>query len=263
MSCEFQRLVSLARQVIDADIALGIEHFPRNRNTIEPLRIHRRRAGAGTGAPSPQTDARLEPLGEVTDKGAELEKLKEQLAECSRCCLGATRTNLVFGEGDPNAELMIIGEAPGEDEDLSGKPFVGRAGKLLTQMINAMGLTREQIYIANVLKCRPPGNRPPKPDEVAICKPYLFRQIQIIQPKVILTLGNPAMHTLLGVTGITRLRGQWQELPELAPGIGGIAVMPTYHPSYVLRNYTPQTRGEAWQDLQKIMARLGLKKPAE
>lgn len=256
MGSDFQQLVQVARQVIDTDVLLGVEHFARGLDALPPVKVRK-----PAGKP-PAGGGKRREYGPVTDKAKALDELRnKELRECACCGLNQTRKNLVFGEGDANAQLMIIGEAPGEDEDLTGRPFVGRAGKLLDQMISAMGLSRSQVYIANVLKCRPPDNRPPRPEEVAVCAPFLFRQIQIIQPKVILALGNPAVHTLLGKSGITRLRGQWHELPEHAEGIGGIPVMPTYHPSYVLRNYTTKTRGEVWQDLQAVMARLGIKKP--
>jgi DNA polymerase len=186
----------------------------------------------------------------------------EHVAKCAACVLSKTRKNIVFGEGNAAAQLVFVGEAPGEDEDLSGRPFVGKAGQLLEKMIVAMGLTRQDVFICNVLKCRPPGNRPPAPDESLACSPYLIRQLEILAPKVIVTLGNPATQTLLRTReGITRLRGNWQTLPAHAPGLGGIPVMPTFHPSYVLRSYTPEVRGMVWGDLQKVMERLGLKKP--
>ncbi|MCP4379290.1 MAG: uracil-DNA glycosylase [bacterium] len=185
-----------------------------------------------------------------------------EVKTCTRCRLHKTRTNTVFGEGDPNAKLVFVGEGPGQNEDETGKPFCGRAGDLLTKMIGAMGLTRDDVFICNVVKCRPPQNRNPMSDEVEACWPYLMRQLQIISPKVIVTMGNPATQTLLQTkTGITRLRGNWQELPELADSLGGIPVMPTFHPSYVLRYHTPQVRGDVWSDLKQVMSVLGLKLP--
>ena len=205
-------------------------------------------------------------LGEFTPVPAEqksqaLEQLRERAQQCLSCMLGKTRKNLVFGEGDPNARLVFVGEAPGADEDESGRPFVGRAGQKLSEMIAAMGLSREQVYICNILKCRPPNNRPPEPAEVSMCWSFLMRQLQIIAPKVIVTLGNPATQNLLETNeGITKLRGNWQSLPDIAPGLEGTAVMPTFHPSYVIRVYTPEVRGMVWGDLQKVMEKLGLKK---
>jgi DNA polymerase len=178
--------------------------------------------------------------------------------ECPHCTTATAHTQTVFGEGDPAARLMFIGEAPGETEDRIGRPFVGRAGEKLDEMVRAMGLRREQVYIANVLKSRPPDNRTPLQHEVDACGPYLIEQILTIQPEVIVTLGGPATKLLLATdVGITRLRGIWSEWRAPA-GEVVIPVMPTYHPAYLLRNYTPQTRGEMWADLQAVMGRLGL-----
>jgi DNA polymerase len=148
------------------------------------------------------------------------------------------------------------------EEDATGRPFVGRAGELLTRMINAMGLQREDVYICNMLKCRPPGNRTPNPQEVECCWDFLVRQLQIIGPKVIVAMGNPATKGLLGTkVGITRIRGQWQKLPMIGEGLANIDVMPTFHPAYVLRQYNADTRGKVWADLQEVMKRLGLQPP--
>jgi DNA polymerase len=150
---------------------------------------------------------------------------------------------------------MFIGEGPGETEDRTGRPFVGRAGEKLTEMINAMGLKREQVYIANIVKCRPPRNREPAPDEVATCAPFLQRQIEIIRPKVIVTLGRPATQHMLGrAIAISKVRGQWHDWR-------GVKLMPTFHPAYILRNYTPATRAAVWSDLQQVMSELGLAAP--
>lgn len=171
---------------------------------------------------------------------------------CTKCRLHETRTHTVFGEGDPDAKLLFIGEGPGESEDLSGRPFVGRAGQKLDEMIGAMGLKREQVFIANIVKCRPPGNRVPASEEVETCTPYLLRQIEIIRPRVIVTLGLPATKYMLNLNlTMGRMRGQWHDWR-------GIKLMPTYHPSYILRNYTVETRKAVWSDLQKVMAELGL-----
>ncbi|MFP4104874.1 MAG: uracil-DNA glycosylase [Phycisphaerae bacterium] len=187
-----------------------------------------------------------------------------EVAVCRNCVLCKSRNNTVFGEGDFNADLVFVGEAPGADEDQQGRPFVGRAGQLLTNMITAMGLSREQVFILNMVKCRPPNNRTPLPDEIHACWSYLVRQLQIIRPRVIVTLGNPAMQNLLQTrVGITKLRGNWQKLPEHAPGLGGIDVMPTFHPSYVLRRYTPEIRRRVWSDLQAVMQYLGLELPGK
>ncbi len=186
-----------------------------------------------------------------------LERIREDLGECTRCRLSKQRNKIVFGAGNPRAELVFVGEGPGRDEDAQGLPFVGRAGKLLTQMIEAMGLRREDVYICNVVKCRPPENRKPESDEVATCSPYLFRQLDVIQPKAIVCLGATAAQALLKTTdSISRYRGTWFDFR-------GTKLMATYHPAYLLRN--PAAKGEVWKDLQKVMAHLGLnppKKPA-
>lgn len=189
-------------------------------------------------APAPET---------VADDS--LEKIREDLGECQRCKLWTTRTHIVFGEGSARAQLMFVGEAPGADEDASGRPFVGRAGQLLTKMIEAINLKREDVYIANILKSRPPNNRNPEADETKACIPFLFRQIATIRPKLIVTLGNPATQGLLETkVGITKLRGEFQEYPR----IPGIKVLPTFHPAYLLRS--PDKKREAWEDLKKVRA---------
>jgi uracil-DNA glycosylase len=177
---------------------------------------------------------------------------EKEVKGCVRCGLCKTRTNTVFGEGDPDAKILFIGEGPGETEDETGRPFVGRAGELLTKMIIGMGLQREQVYIANIVKCRPPGNRAPAPEETITCTPYLVRQIEIIRPAVIVTLGLPASQFILqSKESMGRLRGHWHLFR-------GIKVMPTYHPAYILRNYTAETRGAVWSDLQQVMVEIGL-----
>jgi uracil-DNA glycosylase family 4 len=177
-------------------------------------------------------------------------KIRTDLGECTRCKLHRTRNKIVFGDGNPKAELVFVGEGPGHDEDMQGLPFVGRAGKLLTQMIEAMGLQRKDVYICNVVKCRPPENRAPEKDEVGECSPFLLRQIDAIAPKVIVCLGSTAAQTVLETNrGISQFRGQWLEFR-------GRKLMATYHPAYLLRN--PSAKSEVWKDLQKVMAVLGL-----
>lgn len=185
-------------------------------------------------------------------EGDTLDLIREAIgANCTRCKLHKGRTKLVYGVGNPKAELVFVGEGPGRDEDMQGEPFVGRAGKLLTQMIEAMGLRREDVYICNVVKCRPPENRLPEKDEIATCSPFLMRQLAAINPKVICALGSCASQTLLQTTeGISRFRGEWFDFR-------GSKFIATYHPAYLLRN--PGAKGEVWKDLQKVMAVLGLK----
>ncbi|MEM9252148.1 MAG: uracil-DNA glycosylase [Planctomycetota bacterium] len=192
------------------------------------------------------------------DKRRLLDELNQsQVVGCEKCGLCQARTQTVFGEGDPDAKLMFVGEGPGQTEDQTGRPFVGRAGELLDKQIEAMGLKREQVYIANVVKCRPPNNRTPTPQEVATCGPYLVRQVRIIRPAVIVTLGGPASKMLLSTTeGITRLRGRWGEFGVTDPPV---PVMPTFHPAFLLRAYTRDNRMKVWADLQAVMEKLGIK----
>jgi len=183
----------------------------------------------------------------------ELKILEKEALKCRRCPLSKTRTNVVFGEGDPKAKLMFIGEAPGADEDMQGRPFVGRAGQLLTKIIESMGLEREDVFIGNILKCRPPGNRNPLPSEIAVCKAYLEKQIDLIKPEVICALGKFAAQTLLDTeTPISRLRGKFYDYR-------GVKLMPTYHPAYLLRN--PGEKKDVWEDMKKVAKELGLKIP--
>ena len=192
---------------------------------------------------------------ETVDGPRRLTRLRQDLGDCQRCRLAAGRRHIVFGAGSADADVMFIGEAPGQEEDQQGEPFVGAAGQLLTKMIEAMGLRREEVYIANIIKCRPPQNRDPAPDEVDACEPFLRGQIEVIGPRMIIAMGNFAAKTLLRTeTGITRLRGRFFTYH-------GIPLMPTFHPAYLLRN--PDGKRPAWQDLKAVMAemdRLGLKR---
>lgn len=245
----------LARQLLAIEQLLGADLFlPALQNPLPEITL-----------PEPSASPVMEDVPALSDaeKPAALAALKtDEVDGCTRCVLHETRTNIVFGEGSPTAKLVFVGEGPGADEDASGRPFVGRSGDLLTKMIHAMGLTREQVFIVNMVKCRPPANRTPSTDEVNACWGYLMKQLQIIRPEVIVTLGNPATKGMLQTkTGITQLRGQWQRLPALASGLEGIAVMPTFHPAFVLRRYTPEIRGKAWSDLQQVMTKLGLSLP--
>ena len=178
-----------------------------------------------------------------------------EVKPCKHCRLCETRKNTVFGEGDPDAKIFFIGEGPGENEDLQGRPFVGRAGELLNKMIAGMGLRRDQVFIANIVKCRPPDNRVPAPDEVEACTPYLVRQLEIIRPKVIVTLGLPsAKYMLNSRLSMGKMRGQWYNWR-------GIKLMPTFHPAFLLRSYTEENRAAVWSDLKQVMAEVGLTIP--
>jgi uracil-DNA glycosylase len=200
------------------------------------------------GAPAPHATERALPAGEPAGEPLDLETVRTELGDCRRCPLGALRRRLVFGEGNPRAELLFVGEAPGADEDAQGRPFVGRAGELLTRIIAAMELKREEVYICNILKCRPPGNRNPEPGEIAACEPFLIRQIEAIRPRVLCALGSFAAHTLLkSEAPISVLRGRFH-------AYRGIPVMPTYHPAYLLRN--PGAKKQVWEDVRMIMKAL-------
>ena len=207
--------------------------------------------------PPPASETFSAPLLGTDEKRKRLAALDEnEVRGCTRCRLCEQRNNTVFGEGDPDAKVFFIGEGPGENEDMQGRPFVGRAGEMLNKWIAAMGLRREQVYIANIVKCRPPNNRVPMPDEVATCTPYLERQLEIIRPKVIVTLGLPSLKYMTGDPKLTmgRSRGQWRDWR-------GIKLMPTFHPAYVLRQYTDETRAAVWNDLKLVMAEVGLPVP--
>jgi len=206
--------------------------------------------------PQPQEDTMP-----AAEKTAELERIAQEAAQCRKCELGSQRTNAVSGEGDPNAKIMFIGEAPGADEDAQGRPFVGRAGQLLDKIIAACGLKRTDVFICNVLKCRPPGNRDPKLDEITSCLPYLQRQIETIAPDIIIALGAHAAQTLLDSTkAIGELRGQFH---EYYPGFAAppVKLMATYHPAYLLRSHSPENRRKVWEDMKAALKEIGLPIP--
>jgi DNA polymerase len=212
---------------------------------------------AAAASPSRPAPAAIELLSRYPglEKTATLEELSAFIGDCQRCKLAPLRTHLVFGVGNPHSDLMFVGEAPGADEDARGEPFVGRAGQLLTDIIErGMGLRRADVYICNVIKCRPPDNRNPEPDEVAACEPFLMRQIDLVQPRAIVALGTFAVQALLKVkTPISRLRGNWHE-------VRGVKLMPTFHPAYLLRS--PGEKRWVWQDIQEVMKLLGIEIPA-
>ena len=210
--------------------------------------------------PKPVSFDALAPLpAEIVPAGqraAALEAVRAEIGDCTRCPLAyAGRHTIVFADGDPNATLMFVGEGPGADEDAQGLPFVGKAGQLLNNMIAAMGMKREEVYIANIVKCRPPGNRTPEFAEASTCSQFLLKQIDIVRPKVIVALGATAATYLLGVRqSLSSLRGRWHSTR-------GAKLAVTYHPAFLLRD--PRQKGEAWKDLQMVMAELGLKAPAK
>lgn len=201
---------------------------------------------AATGEAAPSGTLPEGSMAGAGDPAAELVAIREDLGECTRCKLSTLgRTHIVFGTGNPRARLMFVGEAPGADEDVQGEPFVGRAGQLLTKIIQSIGLERADVYIANVIKCRPPGNRNPEPDEVSQCQPFLLRQIDAIRPRVIVALGTHAAHALLGTDApISRIRGR------VHPFRHGASLIPTFHPAYLLRS--PERKREVWDDMKKV-----------
>jgi DNA polymerase len=222
---------------------------PRTDRTAQPASVD----PARTDPPTAPADAEPPPSEATTTRppGLTLEAVREELGECTRCGLHAGRRTIVFGDGNPDADILFVGEGPGQSEDEQGLPFVGRAGELLTQMIEkGMGLARSDVYICNIVKCRPPRNRTPLPDEVAACRPFLDGQIEAVRPKVIVALGKPATGLLLGrEVAITRIRGTWHDYE-------GIPLMPTLHPAYILRQYTPENRRAVWEDLKAVVARV-------
>ncbi len=208
----------------------------------------------------------LKPEQSVSDPVKALKIIREDLGDCTRCVLHKQgRKQIVFGVGNPKAELMFVGEGPGADEDAQGEPFVGRAGQLLNNMIKAMGISREQVYIANIVKCRPPGNRTPEREECETCSPFLMRQIAVIKPKVVVALGAVAAKTLLAMNAsMMQLRGRFYEFRPTGvrsndPNWDGCKLAVTYHPAFLLRD--PRQKGEAWKDLQMVMKELGMRAP--
>jgi DNA polymerase len=250
-------LLDSVRDYIDQIREEGMDGLPIKDRPIAPARNNARRS-AIVDSPQPAAAALSTPTSSVElfskypglDKTDDLVALREFIGNCTRCKLHSGRTNLVFGVGDPKAELMFVGEGPGADEDAKGEPFVGRAGQLLTDIIErGMGMQRSEVYICNVVKCRPPGNRNPETDEVEACEPFLFRQIEIVKPRVIVGLGTFAVQSVLKVkTPISKLRGNWHE-------VRGIKMMPTFHPAYLLRN--PSDKRLVWSDIQEVMRTLG------
>ena len=251
----------VARQHLQTSQLLGIDFLPLRATgapsavEVKPISADPQAAFAAPPPPIDWITAAGDQTRQIKAK-ALLELMQRHDAGCPHCTSVTYHTRTVFGEGDPVTRLMFIGEAPGEDEDRTGRPFVGRAGQKLDDIIKAMGLARTQVFIANVLKSRPPNNRTPVPAEVEKCAPFLAEQIAIIRPAVIVSLGNPATQFLLRTTlGITRLRGTWQTYTDSNRDFT-VPVMPTFHPSYILRNYTAETRGMVWSDMQAVMASL-------
>ncbi len=248
------------RAYLEYEQSTGLDAVPRRpraptpSHVVQPTELPPQPSISPSPSPAP---ARTPSIAAATDlfaapgvrRAATLEELRAELGDCQRCKLCSGRTHIVFGVGNPQARLMFVGEGPGRDEDLQAEPFVGRAGQLLTEIITkGMKLRREDVYIANVIKCRPPQNRNPEPDEIAACQPFLIRQIEIIQPRVLVALGKFAAQTLLGLqTPISRLRGHWYAYQ-------GIKLMPTLHPAYLLRN--PDDKRLVWEDIKMVLREL-------
>lgn len=236
--------------------ALGIEGLPVNARELKTISDALDLAVPVNAPAPPKTMPSSSPMVMKSDirhipkaKALALDELRLKLGDCHRCRLSAGRTNIVFGEGNPSARLMFIGEGPGRDEDAQGRPFVGEAGQLLTRLIGRMGFKREEVYIANIVKCRPPENRTPEDDEIAHCLPFVLDQIRIVAPAVVMALGRVAAHALLGIkTPIGRLRGSLHHFE-------GIPVMPTFHPAYLLRN--PKDKVLVWSDALKVLELMG------
>jgi DNA polymerase len=241
---EARALLGSARALLGELVEEGVQEIP----AVEAPHEERPRPEAAAAPPLGIQPALLD--AHPWERGTSLEQVREALGECTRCRLCEGRTHIVFGDGNPHADLMFVGEGPGETEDRRGLPFVGRAGELLTQMIEkGLGIPRSEVYICNVVKCRPPKNRTPLAEEVAACSPFLDGQIAAVEPKVIVALGKPAASLLLGrEVPITRVRGTWHEYR-------GTPLMPTFHPAFVLRRYTPETRRLVWEDLKAALAR--------
>ncbi len=218
------------------------------RDPVDPVRDPAQLAAAGQHTAGVAADAKAAAPASPPDASETLDEIRGDLGDCTRCKLHAGRTNLVFGVGSPAADLVFVGEAPGRDEDRQGIPFVGRAGQLLTRIIASIGLSRDEVYIANVIKCRPPNNRNPEPDEVATCEPFLFRQLDVIRPRVVVALGGFAIRTLLQTDqAISRLRGRVFDYR-------GAKLVPTFHPAFLLRS--PERKRDVWEDMKRVRALL-------
>ncbi len=249
-----QTIIRTLRNQLETDLFLGGRWLPMSPPdlTAKPIEIPQEKVETMSKQSDPKTAA---------DKQKKLDALAKRVRECTKCPLHKTRTNGVPGEGNPDARIVFVGEAPGADEDAQGRPFVGRAGQLLTKIIEAMGLKREEVYIGNILKSRPPGNRDPQVSEIVACVDYLYEQLDIIQPEIIVALGAHAARTLLESTeAIGRLRGhihQFYPSPMHEP----IKLVATYHPAYLLRNYTQDSRRRVWEDMQVVLRELHLPIP--
>jgi DNA polymerase len=243
LTAEARSLLASARATLKELAEEGVEQFERRDDAAFDLRPRVEEPAAPESDPEPARSQQARAT-------RTLEDVQLELGECTRCPLAEGRNRIVFGDGNPDAALMFIGEGPGQEEDRQGLPFVGRAGELLTQMIErGLEIPRSEVYICNIVKCRPPNNRTPQPDEVATCKPFLEGQIEAVKPRTIVALGRPATSLLLGRDiAISRVRGTWHEYRD-------IPLMPTFHPAFLLRQYTDQNRRAVWEDLKAALAR--------
>ncbi len=251
-AADARALIASARSLVEELAEEGVDRYERPDPEALAPPVPDPEPAALTGFVATRREAAealpLEPAAPPWGDSPDLEEVRRDLGECTRCGLAAGRSQIVFGDGNPQADLMFIGEGPGQEEDRRGLPFVGRAGELLTQMIEkGLGIPRSEVYICNIVKCRPPNNRTPLDGEVAACRPFLDGQIAAIRPKVIVALGKPAASLLLGRNvAITKLRGTWHT-------VAGIPLMPTLHPAYILRQYTPENRRNVWEDLKAAL----------
>ncbi len=246
---ELRCLTGALRAHLEWQVATGAAGLPVSRAEGRPSEPPVPSAPLRLAEPSPDSPAELAPPGSAAG-------LRELVVRCARCRLAETRTQTVFSRGQGTSGLCFVGEGPGLDEDARGEPFVGLAGQLLDRMIAAMGFSRDEVYVCNIVKCRPPENRKPKPDEMAACRPFLEQQLELVAPQVIVALGATAVQGLLDTTeGITRLRGRWKLYR------GRIAVMPTFHPAYLLRN--PSAKRQVWEDLQAVLRQMGRPAPGQ
>ncbi len=254
LRAELASVAASLRAYLEVQEDTGAWGIPKATKVSAAANVH---VVTAPSVPSPSSAAIARPAGAVATHRP-LDVVAAEVSSCEKCALSRTRKNTVFARGNPVAKICFIGEAPGADEDEQGLPFVGKAGQLLDKMIAAMGLSPESdVYICNIIKCRPPGNRTPLPEEISACVPYLHEQLESVDPKVIVAMGNTAISTLLGTSiGVTKLRGQWKLYKART------LVMPTYHPSYLVREgpQQQQNKREAWEDLQKVMKELGLSK---
>ena len=258
---EFLDILADVRAHLEYQRALGVKSIETGTSDIQaPIvrpaaaSVQKEEAAVATAAPPAAKETAKIMTATQAGQPVTLEAIREEIGDCTRCKLHKGRTNIVFGEGDPKAVIVFVGEGPGSEEDQQGRPFVGEAGQLLTDIIEkGMKIKRAEVYICNIVKCRPPGNRNPEPDEVETCIGFVKQQIRAINPKVIVTLGNVPTQNLLNTKqGITKLRGTWQTYE-------GIPVMPTFHPAYLLRS--PGEKKKVWEDIQLVMAKLGMTIP--